>query len=430
MVDPETIKEIQKLSKQGESLSSIAKQFGVSWLTARKYAAGEENSGQDESRLFHRKHHSSIPQRKVIPVERPSRKVIDQREDVEIVGLEVEKQKSLKELEKVTPQREHPLVVERKAKFEAKKLDLDEFKVDRELQALREEERKKAEVEEEDRFEREIERAVLAEEQEKARKHFKWVEGWKEWALTWGVPRGVSIPADVKFKVKDGVGKVLIDRSEHESKWDIEELVKITTQSVLQPYLDKVKVEKKTRLIQLYALPKIEDYIRDQRLEAYVDEESKGKIREYVRNHFMKVLVGNEVIISSSQVTDFLDTFFKPIREKIRDAQEKERREKERERMEKMRQEREAREAKEKAFWEKLKEENEEERIEGLLQIGLTRFNSYLITNRKELGSIDAKEKEEARRYLEGELKEEIEGNETDEEVRKIVDEILTDFFF
>jgi len=68
--------------------------------------------------------------------------------------------------------------------------------------------------------------------------------------------------------------------------------------------------------------------------------------------------------------------------------------------------------------------------MEELLQVGMNRFDHYLLANRKELGSIDAKEKEEARRYLEGELKGEIEGNETDEEVEKIADEILDDFFF
>ena len=44
------------------------------------------------------------------------------------------------------------------------------------------------------------------------------------------------------------------------------------------------------------------------------------------------------MIISSSEVTNLLDSFFKPIRKKIGEAQEKERREKERERRERERQ--------------------------------------------------------------------------------------------
>lgn len=47
------------------------------------------------------------------------------------------------ELEKVIPQREHPILTERKARFQAKKLDLDEFKIQRELEALRKEEEAK-----------------------------------------------------------------------------------------------------------------------------------------------------------------------------------------------------------------------------------------------------------------------------------------------
>ena len=72
-------------------------------------------------------------------------------------------------------------------------------------------------------------------------------------------------------------------------------MVKETVQATIQPYLDEQRRPKrKVQLIRLWAVPKIEDYIRDQGLEAYVNEESKRKIKEYVHNHFMKVLVGNE----------------------------------------------------------------------------------------------------------------------------------------
>ena len=77
-----------------------------------------------------------------------------------------------------------------------------------------------------------------------------------------------------------------------------------------------------------------------------------------------------------------------------------------------------------------MKEERKKEKVEKLLQVDMNRFNYYLTINRKELGSIDVKEKEEARKYLERELKEEIEGTETNQEVEKIADEIFNSFFF
>ena len=417
MTDEETIKEIQKLKKEGKRISFIARTLGLSRPTTKKYLREQNLEAVHERRPF------SIPQRKVIPVNLPSQRVRDRRDDAEIVSLEIERQKGLKELQKVVGSQISPELQKKKDDLEIKKINIEEFETDRKLKALTDEERRKIQAEEEDRFEREIERQRLAEEQERTKQHLKWVEEWKDRALTWWVPSGVSIPADVKFKIKDGVGKVLMDRSEHESKWDIEELVKITTQSVLQPFLDKVKAEKKTRLIQLWALPKIEDYITEHRLQAYVDEEGKDKVREHIRGHFMKTLTGNEAVIFSHEVTNLLDGFLKPIKEKVREMKERERQERERK-------EREEKEAKEKAFQEKMKEERKKEEMEELLRVGMNRFNWYLTIHRKELEPLKYEEREEAKRHLERELKEEIEGNETDREIEKTADRVLDDFFF
>jgi len=62
--------------------------------------------------------------------------------------------------------------------------------------------------------------------------------------------------------------------------------------------------------------------------------------------------------------------------------------------------------------------------------MGMNHLKFFLLVNRKELRTINAEESEEARQYLEEGLSEEIEGNEMDEEVRRIADEILDGYFF
>lgn len=431
MTDEETIKQIRKMREGGISVSSIARELGLSRPTVLKYL--HDHSAPKVSQ--------HTPPSKIIPVNRPSERVVKQREDVEIVGLEVEKQKSLKELEKVTGPKEHPALVEKRARVEVVKLDLDEYEARKRLEALKEEERRKAQTEEEARVREEIEQERVADERRRLAERERWIQKWQDWALSQGIPWGVSLPTEWKFKVKDAVGEVLKNRSEDEPKWDIEQLVKNTINAIIQPYLDKLEAERKTEEAKRREARKanqiqsniyqVDSYISSQGLEAYFDQETREEVRKCVHDHFMKTLTGTELsLFIYYEVGKFINTFLKPIREKIREAQEEESKKKEKERLERERQEREKKEAKERAFLEKLKEENEEERIEGLLRVGMNRFNSYLITNRKDLGSIDAKEKEEARRYLEGELKGEIEGNETDEEVEKIADEILDDYFF
>jgi len=412
MIDGDIQKEIREMREKGSSISRIARELGLSRPTVLKYL-------YDHSAPRVSQHTSPSIGKRVIPVDRPSQKVIDQREDVEIVDLEVEKQKSLKELEKVTGPKEHPALVEKRARVEIVNLDLDEYEAQKKLEARKKEEMQKAQAEEEARIAREREQEQLAEERSRLADREKWIEEYQNKALTWWLPRGISITTTLRFQIKDEIKKALVNRSEDEDQWEIERLVRETVNIIIQPFLDEQKARRKLQLIQLQVLPKVEPYIRSAGLGAHVDAETQEKAKEYVYDHFMKTLTGNELIIPSHQVTELLNNFFRPIKEKVRGIQE-----------EQERQAREKREAEERGFWENMKKKREKEEIGSLLEIGMNRFNYYLLANRKELGVIGAKEQERARRHLERELREEVEGNETDEEVEKMTDEILDRFFF
>jgi hypothetical protein len=104
----------------------------------------------------------------------------------------------------------------------------------------------------------------------------------------------------------------------------------------------------------------------------------------------------------------------------------KEKQDKEKLRDEREHQEREPKEAKRRAFREGMKEE----RKKAFLEVGMNVLDLYLLLHRKGIEPIDNVEKEEVKRYLERELKEEIEGNETDHEVWELANEILNEFFF
>jgi hypothetical protein len=60
----------------------------------------------------------------------------------------------------------------------------------------------------------------------------------------------------------------------------------------------------------------------------------------------------------------------------------------------------------------------------------MNELDLYLLIHRKKIEPIDDVEKGEVRQYLEKELKEEIEGNETDHEVREMAHEILNEYFY
>lgn len=96
MIDEEIVRKIQEMGREGVSVSSIGRQFGLSRFTVRKYLEDESNHHETE------KAHSFIPKKKaafvlnhrpsetlksVIPVERPSQRVIEEREDVEVTEL-------------------------------------------------------------------------------------------------------------------------------------------------------------------------------------------------------------------------------------------------------------------------------------------------------------------------------------------------------
>jgi predicted transcriptional regulator len=427
MIDEEIVRKIQEMGREGVSVSSIGRQFGLSRFTVRKYLEDESNHHETE------KAHSFIPKKKAAFVlNRTSEthpihpRVAEAKANADVIHYRVQEEREKQELEKVVGPKEHPALVEKRARVEIVNLDLDEYEAQKKLEARKKEEMQKAQVEEEARIAKEIEQEQLTEKQKRLTEREKWVRGWQDWALSREIPRGVSIPADIKFRIKDAVAKALMNRSEQENRGDIEELIKITTQSILQPLLDKVRVEKKIQLIETWAFPQIDTYIKGQGLEGYLNEEGKGKIREDVKNHFMKVLTGTESFIFSFQVTDVLNIFLKPVKESKAETERKAREA----RVERIKKERERVEGEEKAFWDTVKERRRKEEIESLVQAGMNRFNYYLLANRKELGVIDAKEQERARRHLERELREEVEGNETDEEVEKIVDGILDNFFF
>lgn len=95
----------------------------------------------------------------------PSENLKKERETTEIVGLRVEQGKSMKELEKIEGPREHPALAEKRARGEVAKLDLDEHEPKKKLEALKKEEIRKAQGEEEARIQQEMERQRPAKDQ-------------------------------------------------------------------------------------------------------------------------------------------------------------------------------------------------------------------------------------------------------------------------
>jgi len=291
------------------------------------------------------------------------------------------------------------------------------------LEALKKEEIRKAQaereahlqrIEEAERIRKEEER--IAEEQEKRKRHREWIEDRKNYAVNCCLPFGVDIPPSMRFQIKDKVGEVLTNRSEDE--YGIYDLISETVKAVLQPHLDEQEVKreaeelrrkgeeakrkraKKTELINR-ALGEVDDYVKRNRLSPYVNEEAKKKIREQIYNHLLETLPDDIWYVSDSQVREILDSALTDTKEKAREDERK-------------------------AYLGKIKEM----KVKDLLQAGMNRLSYYLLINSKELGTVTPEEREEARRHLEKELREEIEGDETVQEVEKIANQILADFFF
>jgi hypothetical protein len=414
MLDEDTIKQIQKMRENGASINRIAHELQISRPTIRKYLSP---TGDDpEAEQFdptpepeQRVGHIYPSTKKKVPEIHP--KVAEAKANAEVLGWKIEEEKNKQKLEEVTGPKEHPALAKKKAKVEIAKLDVDQYEAKKRLQELKEEEKKKAQAEEEAKLEKERERKRIEEEQKRAEAHEKWIQEYQDQALSWWLPWGLSIPSTLKFEIKDAIAKVLKNRSQSEDSYEIERLLKETVNAIIEPYLkeqeEKRRIEeskrretKKVQLIQS-ALSEVDDYIRAQGLEAYVDQQTREKVKEYIREHFMKTLTGNERFIPSYDIREVLDSVFKNLKEKVT-------------------KEKEAEEAK----------ARKERKIEALIQVGMERMNFYIVKNYDDLQPLNNKEEEEAKEYLQKELREEIEGDESRQEVEKLTDECLDIFFF
>ncbi len=411
MIDEDTQKRIKEMRGEGRSVSSIARELDLSRPTVLKYL-------HDHSTPKVSQHLPSLFSKKVIPVEQPSQKVTDQREDVEIIQLEVEKQKAAKELEKITGSKEPLIVAKKKAKVEVAKLDLDEYQARKQLKRLKTEELQKAKAEQEEKIQRETERKRIEEERRRIEQHRHWIEEQKAWALNWCIPFGVDVPVSIKFQIKDRVGEVLKNRSEGEDRWAIQHLIEETVEEILKPLVDekkarqeaeklsrkedearrkeeKTKEERSRKIKQIQkALEGVDLYISQNRLEPYVNEEVKKKIKDQVYSHLLETLPEGIFFTPTSEVRELLDVILQDTKQKAKQAQEK------------------------------------QKSIQRLIEIGMNRFSIYILKYWSELAPFESGEQEEAKQHLEKKLTEEIQGDEGEQEVRELVDKILNEYFF
>ena len=426
MIDKSLQEEVRALRGEGMSINAIAKAVQISRPSVYKILGDhlDDDPESIEQRPDRHRHHPfSDQKREVIPVSNPSQRVVAKREDTEMTELELRKQKAVRELENVTGSKEHPALQEKRARVEVAKLSVEEFEAQKKLEALKKEELRKAQAEREAHLQRieEAERSReeeerIAEEQVKRKKHQEWIEDRKNYAVNCCLPFGVNIPPSVRFQIKDKVGEVLTNRSENE--YGIYDLIRETVKAVLQPYLDEQEVKreaeelrckgeevkrKRAKKIELInrALGEVDDYIKRNRLDPYVNEEAKKKIREQIYNHLLETLPDDIRFVPDSQVREILDSALKDTNEKAREVERK-------------------------AYLDKIKEI----KIKDLLQVGMNRLSYYLLINSKDLETVTPKERDEAKRFLEKALREEIEGDETFQEVEKIANQILDDFFF
>jgi hypothetical protein len=264
----------------------------------------------------------------------------------------------------------------------------------------------------------------------------KWIEEWKDFAITWGIPWGESAPATVKFQIRDGVEEVLRRRFENEDYFSIRELVTETARSIFQQYraereikkkAQKVKKEeeearkkaeleneekrrkekRKDELIQS-ALAEVDSYIKAHELESLVDIIIKKDLEDQIRKHLEKSLTGEESIPPYTLTKQLLDTLLKETKNQAAWMKQQKAEEVEREHRKKMKQ----------------------ERVKRLIRIGLNHVSNFIRENQKELENVDYFERKEAEQYLKEELEDEVQGDESDQEVKELADEILEDFFF
>jgi hypothetical protein len=446
MLFDEDIKKIQNLRSKGFTVSKIAREMNLDRKTVRKYL---EEDGDDVTGQPLRKAASRPSPKRVVFEDNPEddhpistsktrlTPLKSLQEDLELSKTEFELQKLQHEKkrweQKVNEgQEKEPLVSaevrKKKDQVEIVKLDLEEQEVEGKARQLKEEETKRARAEEEARIELLRQRQRLEAEQRAVVQHQNWIKEIQKLALTYAESFNIPLPATFCFKIKDTVGEVLGNRSQDEEKWAIEELIKETVKCIIQPLVDmeeakkkafreeqeakrrteelRKREERKAELVRM-ALFEVGSYFSDNRLENVVNEETRKKVKKEIHDHLMETLTGDEFIPPWRQVRDILDKVFSPLIAELKTKSEKKTEE---DRM-------------------AIKEMIREVRIERLLGIGMNQLNYYLSAH-KELGTINFKEREETRQYLETELKKEIDGTETNQEVEKIAEQILDGFFF
>jgi len=129
---------IQELRDRGFSVSKIARETGCDRKTVRKHMGEDGSIEQEHHPVINKPHpesresqHPFIP--KKIPADQPSQRIRDRRDDAEIVSLEIERQKGLRELEKVIGSQISPELQKKKDNLEIKKISLEEFEVEERL---------------------------------------------------------------------------------------------------------------------------------------------------------------------------------------------------------------------------------------------------------------------------------------------------------
>lgn len=420
MVDEENVRQIREMRSRGDSISSIARTLGLSRPTVRKFLQDSDSRPQGDrpphkSFPFHAKE-KETEAGDVIPVRNPSLRLREKRETVEEAELDVRRERAIKELEKIRGPQEHPLISEKRAELETKKMSLEEFKIERELEALKQEEKKKAQAEREFHLQRIREAEEAREKEEKAERHEQWIMRWQQWALSEVIASDVSLPVDVKFTIKNETRKLLESMPEDEP--DTEELVRSKVETIIKPYLeqmeqarriaeekrkqeeDRKRKERRDEFINK-ALKEVDIYVCEGSLDRWVNEETKNKIRNLIKNHLTETLPQDIIFPPYASVRKILESAFEGVKERVREVEEK-----------------------------AAKERMRQERVEQLIQMGMNRFNLYIVKNYDDLQPLDSKKEERARQYLREELKKKIRGDESKEEVENLTDDILDDFFF
>jgi len=395
MLTPRDIERIKELRNRGDGIGKISRETGFDKKTIRKYSESSENP----AKIPQPPAYSQAPSRQA-----PGLASINPVSTTSVVRTKESREDS-RELRQVPYPRIDP---GSEAGRTGGKCIHPEYETPGETDGERIYFEQTFLVPASNRTRQEAEEEKADKEREKSERHRKWVRNWQDWASTWGIFASLPVPADIKFKVRDAVGEVLKNRSEEESRWDIEELVKQTINAVIQPYLEKKKEEEAKKLearkIQLIqsAFPEIKQYIKEHGLETYVVEED---IKRKIHGHFTEKLKGNETYLYSYQIRNALDSMLGDLKERVK---------------------------KQKAEAEKRAREEKErqEKIQQNIRIGMDRLNFYLLKNSKELGFVSSEDKEEAKKYLGEELRIEIRGDESRLEIEALADEILESYFF